>query len=101
VAKRKKRKPGKAGGERHRAVEASKALGIIEPVEPASRRSDGSPKAGPGQVYATPSGMVYHPAWCRIVANQWDNQPLRLKVIRETGVGQRRVCKSCDEPLTD
>ena len=83
-----------------RAVEVSKALGVIEPVEPARRRVDGSPQAGPGQVYATPSGMVFHPGWCRIIGAKWDTDPDGVLVIAADGAGQRSECKSCVDPLT-
>jgi hypothetical protein len=82
-----------------KAKQESSALGQLTPVEPASRRSDGSPKAGPGQVYAVSSGKVYHPAWCNSVGNVWDENPKRLLVVEETAVGDRKACKACDEPL--
>ncbi|TDT82255.1 hypothetical protein DFO47_102178 [Arthrobacter sp. AG258] len=74
-------------------------MGELHAVEPASRRSDGSPRVGPGQVYAVSSGKVYHPAWCNSVGNVWDENPKRLLVVEETGVGGRKACKACDEPL--
>ena len=74
-------------------------LGALTPVEPAGRGVDGSPKLGPDQVYATRAGMVFHPAWCRVVADKWDDAPDGLLVIEATGVGARRACKSCDEPF--
>ena len=74
-------------------------MGELYAVEPASRRSDGSPRVGPGQVYAVSSGKVYHPAWCNSVGNVWDENPKRLLVVEETGVGGRKACKACDEPL--
>lgn len=82
-----------------KAKQESSALGRLTPVEPASRRSDGSPKVGPGQVYAVSSGKVYHPAWCISVANTWDDHPKRLLVVDENAVGDRKACKACDEPL--
>lgn len=74
-------------------------MGELHAVEPASRRSDGSPRVGPGQVYAVSSGKVYHPAWCNSVGHVWDENPKRLLVVEETGVGGRKACKACDEPL--
>jgi hypothetical protein len=82
-----------------KAKQESQQLGALKPVEPASRRSDGSPKVGPGQVYAVSSGKVYHPAWCNSVGNVWDESPKRLLVVEEAGVGERKACKACDEPL--
>lgn len=82
-----------------RAKQDSNALGALKPVEAASRRSDGSPKVGPGQVYAVSSGKVYHPAWCNSVGNVWDENPKRLLVVEEAAVGDRKACKACDEPL--
>lgn len=82
-----------------KAKQESKELGELHAVEPASRRSDGSPRVGPGQVYAVSSGKVYHPAWCNSVGNVWDENPKRLLVVEEAGVGGRKACKACDEPL--
>ncbi|MCO4253867.1 hypothetical protein [Pseudarthrobacter cellobiosi] len=82
-----------------KAKQESKELGELRSVEPASRRSDGSPKVGPGQVYAVSSGKVFHPAWCNSVGNVWNENPKRLLVIEETSVGTRKACKGCDEPL--
>ncbi|MDO5876305.1 hypothetical protein MG599_13520 [Paenarthrobacter sp. SD-1] len=82
-----------------KAKQESKELGQLHPVEPASRRSDGSPKIGPGQVYVVSSGKVFHPAWCNSVGNVWDDNPKRLLVVDESGVGSRKACKACDEPL--
>lgn len=45
-----------------KAKQEAEELGELRAVEPASRRSDGSPKVGPGQVHAVSSGKVYHPA---------------------------------------
>lgn len=59
----------------------------------------GSPKIGPGQVYVVSSGKVFHPAWCNSVGNVWDDNPKRLLVVQESGVGGRKACKACDEPL--
>lgn len=100
VARRKRKRNPERMSPARRAVEASKALGIIVAVEPASRRADGSPRAGPGQVYATPSGMVFHPGWCRIIGGKWDTDPGGVLVIAADGVGLRRECKSCVDPLT-
>lgn len=82
-----------------RAKQEPEELGELRAVEPASRRSDGSPKVGPGQVYAVSSGKVYHPAWCNSGGNVWDENPKRRLVIEETRVGARKACKACDEPL--
>lgn len=82
-----------------RAYEKAKDLVNLEPVEPAFRRTDGSPQVGPGQVYATRTGEVFHPAWCIAVGTAWDNKPEALLVIAESTVGGRRLCRSCDEPL--
>ncbi|MFF2842417.1 hypothetical protein [Paenarthrobacter sp. NPDC057981] len=82
-----------------KAKQEAKDLGELRAVEPASRRSDGSPKVGRGQVYAVSTGKVYHPAWCNSVGNVWDENPKRLLVVEETSVGTRKACKACDEPL--
>lgn len=82
-----------------KSKQESKELGELRSVEPASRRSDGSPKVGPGQVYVVSSGEVYHPAWCNSVGNVWDENPRRLLVVEENAVGERKACKACDEPL--
>lgn len=81
------------------AYEKAKNLGPLVPMEPANRRSDGSPKVGPGQVYVTETGEVFHPAWCSAVGNVWDNNSEKLLVIEESTVGTRRQCATCDEPL--
>jgi hypothetical protein len=39
------------------------------------------------------------PAWCNSVGNVWDENPERLLVIEESGVGARKACKGCCEPL--
>ena len=82
-----------------KAKQESAGMGRLTPVEPASRRNDGSPKVGPGQVYAVSSGKVYHPACCNSVGNVWDENPKRLLVVEESAVGDRKACKACDEPL--
>jgi len=77
------------------AYEDAKRLGPLRPVEAAARRSDGSPQAVPGQVYATWTGQVYHPVWCKIVGNLWDQTPSGLLVILESDVGLRRSWVGC------
>lgn len=71
--------------------EKAKGLGPIVPVAPVSRHSaDGSPVIGATQAYVTFTGEVYHPLWCRIVADKWDNDPNKLVVIELATVGGRR-----------
>ncbi|TQS88577.1 hypothetical protein EU811_20710 [Arthrobacter sp. TS-15] len=82
-----------------KAKQESKELGELRSVEPSARRSDGSPKVGPGQVYVVSSGKVFHPAWCNSVGNVWDENPKRLLVVEENAVGERKACKARDEPL--
>jgi hypothetical protein len=93
---RKKKRPWKAVA---KAYDKIKELGPLNPVEPASRHSDGSPEVGPGQVYVTRTGAVFHPAWCIAVGTVWDDKPDGLLVIEESTVGGRRECKSCAAPL--
>lgn len=77
------------------AHKRAKALGRPKRVEPASRRADGSPQLGPGQVYATKTGQVFHPSWCDVVGAKWDQDPKGLLVVAESSVGERRSCKTC------
>ena len=81
-----------------KAKQESKELGELRAVEPASRRSDGSPRVGPGQVYAVSSGKVYHPAWCNSVGNVWDENPKRLLVVEETVLAAGRPAKPATNP---
>jgi hypothetical protein len=82
-----------------KAHDRVKELGPLLPVEPAFRHGDGSPEVGPGQVYVTRTGEVFHPAWCIAVGAVWDDKPDGLLVISSNTVGGRRECKSCAEPL--
>lgn len=86
---------------RRQAYQDAEALGQLRTVEPESVRSDGSPRAGRDQAYVTRAGKVFHPAWCQVVAEKWDNDPRGLLVILEAEAGARRRCKACDIPLTD
>jgi len=74
----------------------AKTLGELVPVEPMSRRSDGSPVAGPGKAYVTKAGQKYHPAWCEVVGNKWDQDPKGLFVIALDTVRGRESCKTCE-----
>ncbi|SDL40041.1 hypothetical protein [Arthrobacter sp. ok362] len=72
----------------------------MDAVEPEFRRApDNSPKVGAGQVYVTRTGEVFHPAWRLTVGTVWDRNPGGVLVIAETGVGARRRCEACNEPL--
>src|SRR6478609_9637913 len=83
-----------------KAHKKAKDLGPLGAVEPEFRRAhDNSPKVGPGQVYVTRQGEVFHPAWCLTVGTVWDRNPGGLLVIAETVVGDRRRCEACNEPL--
>lgn len=86
---------------RRQAYQEAELLGPLRPVEPDSVRADDSPRAGRGQAYATRTGKVFHPAWCNVVAEKWDQDPTGLLVILEVEAGKRRRCKACDSPLTD
>lgn len=95
------RQPGGRTAKRVSQVAAEvEALGPIVPVAAAETRPDGSPRLGPGQVYAMPFGTVYHPAWCSAVGERWDAAPGSLTVIDESTVGGRRACRLCEDPLT-
>ncbi|WP_458115962.1 hypothetical protein [Arthrobacter sp. D2-10] len=76
-------------------------LGELQPMEPASRRVDGSPRVGTEQVYVTRTGTVFHPAWCSSVADKWDTHPEGLLVIAANTAGKRRQCVLCDSPIGD
>ena len=86
---------------RRQAYQEAELLGPLRPVEPESVRVDGSPRVGRDQAYATRAGKVFHPAWCQVVADKWDQDPAGLLVILEAEAGKRRRCKACDDPLTD
>jgi hypothetical protein len=86
---------------RREAYQQAQALGPLRPVEPDAVRSDGSARAGRDQAYATWAGTVFHPAWCQVVADKWDQDPTGLLVILESEAGQRRRCKAWDNPLID
>lgn len=49
--------------------------------------------------YVVSFGKVYHSAWCNSVGNVRDDNPKRLLVVEETGVGDRKACKACVEPM--
>lgn len=70
-------------------------LGRLKPIRPASKRSDGSPVLGDGQVYVIKTGKVYHPYWCDVVGNKWDNNPKGLLVTLLADVGARQPCHNC------
>jgi hypothetical protein len=82
-----------------KADEQASELGVLRPVDPAMRRPDGSPQVGGSQVYVMKTGTVFHPAWCQIVADGYDEKPARVLVIMESEAGLRRHCRSCDTPL--
>jgi len=79
-----------------RAYRDAEALGPLRPVEPHALGPDASPRTGPGQVYATRTGTVYHPRWCEIVGQKWDSDPQGLLVVMQAEVGKRRRCRQCD-----
>lgn len=73
----------------------ARSFGELKPVEPAARR-DGVPLLGDDQVYVLKHGTDYHPAWCDVVADNWDHAPRRLLVTLLTAVGERTRCAECD-----
>lgn len=81
-----------------RAVE----MGVLVKEEPGMgyHPADNAPLIGPGQVYATRTGVMFHPAWCSQVGELWDSNPRRILVVNEASVGRRRRCGACDkQPL--
>ena len=60
-------------------AELATELGPIIEVEPAGWRADGAPELGPGQVFVTKYGRLFHRGWCTTVGHYWD-QHGRLQV---------------------
>lgn len=76
-------------------------LGPLKPAKIFGVRVDNSPLLAPGQVYVTPYGDKYHPAWCFSIADCWDSRPETLMVSWLSDVaGERDECSACAEPLT-
>lgn len=92
-------RPHRAWQSAAKAKPKSKELGELRAFEPASRRSDGAPKVGPGPGYVVTSGNVYQPAWCNSVGNVWDENPKRVLVVEEISAGPGKVRTACDEPM--
>lgn len=75
-------------------AELAAELGRITEVEPAGRRADGAPELGPGQVFVTKYGRLFHRGWCTTVGHYWD-QHGRLQVTTDNLVGRRKPCQEC------
>ncbi|MBT2512967.1 hypothetical protein [Arthrobacter sp. ISL-30] len=84
----------------HPARTDAKDLGELKAVQPTSRRGDGAPLLGDNQVYVVKYGTKYHTAWCKVVADKWDQAPRSLLVTLLADVGARTRCKDCDRHLT-
>ena len=95
------KKPSTRARHARQAHKDAQDLGTIIPVHPTRLRVDQSPRLAAGQVYATHTGKLYHPAWCIVVATKWDNDPDGLVLIAESTVGRRQECTDCENPLTD
>ncbi|WP_247045457.1 hypothetical protein [Arthrobacter rhizosphaerae] len=54
------------------------------------------PVLGEDQVYVIKYGTDYHRAWCRVVAEAWDQAPRGLRVTLFADVGERNGCTGCD-----
>lgn len=95
------KRPRTRAGYVRQAFKDAQDLGPIIKVHPTRLRVDRSPRLEPGQVYATYTGTLYHPAWCVVVATKWDNDPDGLVLIAKDTVGRRTECTACEDPLTD
>lgn len=95
------KRPSTRAGHARQAYKDAQDLGKIIPVHPTRLRMDRSPRLAAGQVYATYTGTLYHPAWCTVVATKWDTDPDGLVLIAENTVGRRKECTACEDPLTD
>ena len=84
------------------AYQRADEMGVLVKEEPGRgyHPADNAPLIGPGQVYATRTGVMFHPAWCSQVGELWDSNPRRILVVNEASVGTRRRCGACDkQPL--
>lgn len=63
-------------------------------MEPAGRRADSAPDLGPGQVFVSPYGRLFHRGWCDTVGHYWDERG-RLQVTTDDLVGTRKPCPQC------
>ncbi|MEV4988442.1 hypothetical protein [Pseudarthrobacter sp. LMD1-1-1.1] len=84
------------------AYKRANEMGVLVQEEPGRGHhpADNAPLIGPGQVYATRTGVMFHPAWCSQVGELWDTNPRRILVVNEASVGTRRRCGACDkQPL--
>ena len=72
----------------------ARGLGELKPVEPAARR-EGVPLLGDDQVYVMKYATDFHTAWCRAVADKWDQAPRGLLVTLLADVGSRTRCQEC------
>jgi hypothetical protein len=69
-------------------------LGPISEEEPASRRVDGAPDLGSGQVFVTRFGRLFHQGWCQTIGDYWDKNGW-LYVTSLGLVGTRTPCPDC------
>ncbi|WP_369022517.1 hypothetical protein [Micrococcus luteus] len=90
---------------RHARAAYTKArdLGPIVPARDVARDTDGVPLLADGQVYVTPSGARFHPAWCQVIGDAWDRSPASVIVTALEDVGGRTECGTCTtgDPLRD
>jgi hypothetical protein len=86
---------------RERAEERRRLFAAVPDAPPRGRRPDGFPELDRGQVYAFPTGSVFHPTDCRAVMDAWDRDRSGLRVVRgsdvDGGALGRRVCGTCRE----
>lgn len=85
------------GGQTGRAD--AKGFGGLKPVEPGAWQ-EGVPLLGEDQVYVMKNGKEYHPAWCRVVADNWNYAPRGLRVTLLDDVGKRTRCQECERSLS-
>lgn len=79
------------------AYTQARDLGPVVPARDVRRDTDGVPLLANGQVYVTPSGARYHPAWCQVIGDAWDRSPASVIVTALEDVGERTERGTCGD----
>ncbi|MCV7707249.1 hypothetical protein M3C64_004840 [Micrococcus luteus] len=69
--------------------------GPVIPAQDVQHDDTGAPLLTAAQVYVTPTGARYHPAWCQVVGDAWDRSPASVIVTALEDVGERTECGTC------
>ncbi|MCV7631682.1 hypothetical protein M3B76_008250 [Micrococcus luteus] len=85
------------------AYTRARDLGPIVPARDVAHDTNGVPLLADGQVYVTPSGARYHPAWCQVIGDTWDRNPAAVIVTDLEHTGERAACGTCQSegPIMD